>query len=166
MKKLLLSSAVLVTLVSPLRAADGPVLPADVGGLGPVYRPVESWVAAPVYNWNGPYVGFNLGGGWEHIHSEVFDSTGTLETTISHQGHGFVGGAQVGWNWMVGPGILVGAEADVEISGIKDTSTGCTLNGCATIHNRLDDFGTVRGRFGYAWDTVLFYGTGGFAWGF
>jgi len=29
----------------------------------------------------------------------------------------------------------------------------------------LDFFGTVRGRIGYAFDRVLFYGTGGFAYG-
>jgi hypothetical protein len=29
---------------------------------------------------------------------------------------------------------------------------------------KIDDFGTVRGRFGYAFDNLLLYGTGGFAW--
>jgi outer membrane immunogenic protein len=167
MKKLLLASAMLSALLMAGRAlaADVPVLPADVGGLGPVYKPVPSWVAAPVFNWNGPYVGFNFGWGWEHIHSEAFDSAGVLETTTTQRGHGFVGGVQVGWNWMVGPGMLIGMEADVEIAGIRGTSAGCTVNGCATGHSRLEDFGTGRARIGYAWDSVLFYGTGGGAWG-
>jgi outer membrane immunogenic protein len=34
-----------------------------------------------------------------------------------------------------------------------------------TVQSKPDFFGTVRGRLGYAFDRVLFYGTGGFAYG-
>ena len=38
-------------------------------------------------------------------------------------------------------------------------------NGFANRDRRHDSFGTVRGRIGYAFDRVLFYGTGGLAYG-
>ncbi len=31
--------------------------------------------------------------------------------------------------------------------------------------SKIENFGTVRGRLGYAFDNVLVYGTGGWAWG-
>ena len=36
---------------------------------------------------------------------------------------------------------------------------------CETSNSKLEQFGTVRGRVGYAFDKVLMYCTGGFAWG-
>src|SRR5690349_13342446 len=30
--------------------------------------------------------------------------------------------------------------------------------------NKINAFGTVRGRLGYAWDRFLVYGTAGYAW--
>jgi outer membrane immunogenic protein len=65
---------------------------------------------------------------------------------------------------MAAPGFLLGIEADADLSGIRETNSGCTAIDC--FHSRLHDFGTVRGRVGYAWDQVLFYATGGWAWGF
>jgi outer membrane immunogenic protein len=35
---------------------------------------------------------------------------------------------------------------------------------CAHADQKIDGFGTVRGRLGYAFDNVLLYGTGGYAW--
>ncbi|MGA8651485.1 MAG: outer membrane beta-barrel protein, partial [Xanthobacteraceae bacterium] len=42
----------------------------------------------------------------------------------------------------------------------KTTGGSCAGQGCETKSNWL---ATVRGRAGYAWDRVLFYGTGGAA---
>jgi outer membrane immunogenic protein len=39
------------------------------------------------------------------------------------------------------------------------------IAGCGTGSNKLDDFGTVRGRLGYVWNNMMLYGTGGWAWG-
>ncbi|HTV30627.1 MAG TPA: outer membrane beta-barrel protein [Xanthobacteraceae bacterium] len=36
--------------------------------------------------------------------------------------------------------------------------------GCTVLNTKFNDFGTVRGRLGYAADHLLLYGTGGWAW--
>ena len=36
--------------------------------------------------------------------------------------------------------------------------------GLASVSDKIRDMGTVRGRVGYAFDSVLIYGTAGYAW--
>src|ERR1700761_4454365 len=63
---------------------------------------------APVYNWNGFYLGVNLGGAWANNSSNNF----------SGEMAGVTGGGTVGWNWVSnnaafgGTGILLGFEGD------------------------------------------------------
>ena len=92
---------------------------------------------------------------------------------------GFSGGAQIGYNYQFTPGsgFVVGVEADAQYldfggrrgNGISFNGPAAVLAGTFTPLNgnlsSLDFFGTVRGRIGYAFDRVLFYGTGGFAYG-
>jgi outer membrane immunogenic protein len=66
---------------------------------------------------------------------------------------------------------VLGIEADIDGAGITGSVNTCAtattggIAGCQTSSSRLNDFGTLRGRVGYAWNNVLLYGTGGFAWG-
>ncbi len=143
-------------------------------------------IPAPVYNWSGIYVGGNLGGGWASR-----DATITRTVTIdgaapvtgvrhsSSSGSGIIGGGQVGFNFQVpaqqcfagtaGAWVL-GVEAEIDGADIGDSSSGCVTGpsggiiACPNLHNTLDDFGTVRGRLGYAFNNLLVYGTGGWAW--
>ncbi|WP_410823029.1 outer membrane protein [Methylobacterium oryzisoli] len=93
---------------------------------------------------------------------------------------GFVGGGQIGYNYQFTPGagFVVGIEADAQYVDFgRDRNNfaafftpGATLVPGTRVFNPsglsgLDFFGTVRGRLGYAFDRVLFYGTGGFAYG-
>ncbi|MER2263598.1 outer membrane protein [Methylobacterium oxalidis] len=89
---------------------------------------------------------------------------------------GFVGGGQVGYNYQFTPGsgVVVGIEADAQYVDFGRNRNRNLVAGDVTagtlIFNpvgitTLDYFGTVRGRIGYAFDRVLFYGTGGFAYG-
>ena len=57
--------------------------------------------------------------------------------------------------------MVVGAEADLQWSGQK---SALNLAGI-TLTDRINTFGTVRGRAGIAADRLLFYGTGGWAYG-
>ena len=96
------------------------------------------------YSWAGPYLGGNIGYGW--------GSVGNNPTKPS----GFVGGVQGGYNWQNGP-LVVGLEADIQASAANDTFAPWKFSN--------PWFGTVRGRVGYALNNVLFYGTGGLAFG-
>jgi outer membrane immunogenic protein len=86
---------------------------------------------------------------------------------------GVIGGGQVGYNWQAGRNVVLGAEADFQGSSQRD-SANC-LGGCAafpafvaegeTITQKLNWFGTARGRAGWTDGPTLYYATGGFAYG-
>jgi iron complex outermembrane recepter protein len=124
-----------------------------------------SWVPPAAVNWTGVYVGIN--GGFTYGGSDWTDSvTGTASDWFSTEG--FVVGGTVGANYQVGSWV-VGVEGDGDLatsSGFgtfTTTSTsGLCAGGCNTKNSWLS---TVRGRFGYAFDRFLVYGTGGAAFG-
>ena len=96
------------------------------------------------YSWAGPYLGGNIGYAWGSV-----DNNATRPS-------GLAGGVQGGYNWQNGPWVF-GLEADVQASGANDTFAPWKFSN--------PWFGTVRGRVGYAMNNVLFYGTGGLAFG-
>jgi len=118
--------------------------------------PVKAWstpVIAPGYSWTGFYIGGNLGGSWGQQSSTNPD--------------GVIGGGQAGFNWQADQWVF-GIEADLQGSGQKangNFSNPATLTSIG-FTNKLDWFGTVRARMGYALDCWLPYVTGGWAYGF
>jgi outer membrane immunogenic protein len=153
-------------------AAD---LPARTYTKAPVY--VE-----PVFNWTGFYVGGNLGYSWGNSDNSTtitrFNTglplPGTLNgtNTSSNNVNGVIGGGQFGHNWQM-QNWLFGLEADIQGSGERGSSAitcvRCSDDNADIVTNltqRLDWFGTVRGRIGaLVTPTVLLYGTGGLAYG-
>jgi len=96
------------------------------------------------YSWAGPYLGGNLGYAWGSV-----DNNPTKPS-------GFSGGAQAGYNWQTGPWVF-GVEGDIQVTGADDTFAPWKFSN--------PWFGTVRGRAGYAFNNVLFFATGGLAFG-
>jgi outer membrane immunogenic protein len=96
------------------------------------------------YNWTGFYAGLNVGYDWGSA-----SNTGLSPS-------GFAGGAQGGFNWQSGS-IVLGGETDLQLSGASDNA------GPFKFSNPW--FGTLRGRAGYALNNILFYATGGLAYG-
>ena len=96
------------------------------------------------YSWAGPYLGGNLGYAWGSV-----DNNPTKPS-------GFAGGIQAGYNWQSGSWVF-GAEGDIQASGAEQTFAPWKFSN--------PWFGTVRGRAGYAFSNVLFFGTGGIAFG-
>ena len=96
------------------------------------------------FSWAGPYLGGNLGYDWGSV-----DHNPTKPS-------GLVGGVQAGYNWQSGPWVF-GAETDIQATGASDTFAPWKFSN--------PWFGTLRGRVGYALNNVLFYGTGGLAFG-
>ena len=103
-----------------------------------------------------------IGGyGWSAFSDQLQDLSngpGSLFFGLSPKG-GF-GGGQIGYNWQAG-NFVFGLEADAQARAIRDQFKW-TL---ATSTSKLDWFGTVRGRAGFAVDRVLFFATGGWAYG-
>jgi outer membrane immunogenic protein len=93
----------------------------------------------------------------------------------SNTASGLAGGAQGGYNWQNGPAVY-GFEADISATDLNDAMRGgfrCLTRPCsfyaptlsASASSSVGWYGTVRGRLGWAAGPILFYGTGGFAYG-
>jgi outer membrane immunogenic protein len=162
MNKGILSALALVALTGTAFGAD---LPSRKGA---VYAPV-----APIFTWTGFYVGVNAGAVFSTIDTTV---SGTAANTIanvaalrrpasfSQDKTGFIGGAQVGYNYQIGQ-IVLGAEADFQYTDTKKTSSFLGTSGATSVfRSEMDYLGTVRARVGYAFDRFMVYGTGGLAY--
>jgi outer membrane immunogenic protein len=106
------------------------------------YAPAPAMPA--IYNWQGFYAGVNVGYQWGEIRNNPTAPSG------------ITGGVQAGYNWQSGQ-FVFGPEADLQISGAEDTFAPWKFSN--------PWWGTVRGRAGYAWQSFLFYGTAGLAFG-
>ncbi len=131
-----------------------------------MYRAPEPYAggykdAPVVQSWAGFYAGVNGGYAWSD-HSDKFALASSGFPGIDPKG-GF-GGGQIGYNWqgVWHPHLVLGVEADIQGAGVEDKATDAIGN---VFKSRLDYFGTVRGRVGYAFGPSLIYATGGFAYG-
>ena len=141
----------------------------------PVKAPARV-IAPAAYNWTGFYAGLNIGGSWgRQDNSLVSSTTGAVAFTNSDRIDGVIGGGQIGYNWQANQWVF-GLEADFQGSGQKgDGSFFIPAVGgplalvipatSITYEDKLNWFGTVRGRVGYAFDRWLPYLTGGWAFG-
>jgi outer membrane immunogenic protein len=119
--------------------------------------PAQSYTKAPaavaaLYNWTGFYVGLNAGGAFGRVSGDVGES-GSISM------NGFIGGAQLGYNWQIN-NIVFGLEADFQGSSQKYSEAVDGLSSSVS----MNYFGTLRGRLGLAQDRWLTYITGGYAY--
>ena len=161
MKRLFLGSVALVALGLGTSAAFA----ADRGV--PAYAPPPP--PAPVYTWNGCYVGASAG--TSSGNSQHFDAAG-VPITDSFDLSGFIGGGQLGCNWQWGAWVF-GIEGDG--SAVNKSGQGFELqpiprpNTLWISETQERWFVTARGRLGlnnFWWfgDRTLVYVTGGGAW--
>jgi outer membrane immunogenic protein len=151
-------------------------------------------------SWSGFYAGLNAGGTWssdsagDSINGPVGTGWSAVNGALSGplpsvDSNGFVGGAQLGYNWAFGR-YLAGLEADIQgvsasggersASNVVNTFSGSTtpfvggvtilfpinVLSTVTVRQSLDYLGTIRGRLGWLYTpTLLLYGTGGLAYG-
>ena len=115
----------------------------------------SSMPAAP--NWSGLYVGIHGGYGWADItHTDTF---GTTPDTVNYDVDGGLFGGQIGYNVQFGNAVL-GIEGDIAWSGIDGSTAGPPIPASFD----LDVIATIRGRFGWAFDSFLLFGSIGAAW--
>jgi opacity protein-like surface antigen len=116
---------------------------------------------AAVYGWTGFYIGGNIGGG---VASSHFDDPGFFGSSATATDGFFTGGAQIGYNYQFGAG-LIGVEADVNgNSTFKGSVIGANDTISLATGDRADVSGTIRGRAGLVMSNALIYVTGGAAW--
>src|SRR4051812_27808555 len=143
MKSKFLLVALLSVAASPSLAADLPMAPA---------QPAVAPITLP-FNWSGFYVGADIGYSWVNANVDI------PAVSTSPNADGVVGGLYVGYNAEFNK-IVIGIEADAEAASNSGDNTKGLFTG------KVDESwqGSVRGRVGYAFDNVLPYVTGGFAW--
>jgi len=146
MKQLLLAGVAALSAATAASAADMRARPYKA--------PPPAAVLSPAYNWSGFYVGAMGGYGW-----------GT------DAGSGGFGGGTVGYNWQFpGSQFVFGIEVDAAAASITDSFTENVDPGIGVLtplrqDSKINSFGSVTGRAGFAMDAVLLYAKGGFAWG-
>jgi outer membrane immunogenic protein len=174
MKKIVLAALIVVAGAVSASAAD---------------MPARTYTKAaplpPPCIWCGFYIGLN--GGWvgssgsndlSSISVDPGITVGPVISPSSQNSNGGFGGGQIGYNWVfpggmngAGSGWLVGVEADIQGASLNHGSRSLAFFGddgnvnTASADSRLNWFGTLRGRLGFTSGPVLFYGTGGFAFG-
>jgi outer membrane immunogenic protein len=112
--------------------------------------------------WDGFYAGVNLGGVWSTTSATIGYSNGS--GGLYGTGSGFVGGAQAGYNWLLGP-VLVGPEVDFQGSTLTSNINGGASNSTINATSSVPWFATMRVRAGYPIGSVMPYVTGGAVWG-
>ncbi len=125
--------------------------------------PLKAPALQSVYDWTGFYVGghFGYGGGSLGPGTNPLPEQGVLfPTSVT----GVIGGYQVGYNRELANRIVLGVEADATFTAPPDPAALGRMPQ-TTFNSTIDYVGTARGRIGYAFDRIMPYVTGGFAWG-
>jgi hypothetical protein len=152
-------------------SAVAPVAAADVN---PVYKAPAPAIAP--FNWNGFYVGANVGGAWASntVNQSNLVKSGDRDFNVTSSG--VVGGGQFGYNRVAAPNGLLGVEADVSGADLNGGPYGRRAHTGGTdgragnqpdpdavtnpdsgvkFNEKIDAFGTVRGRVGYVKQLVV-----------
>jgi outer membrane immunogenic protein len=131
-------------------------------------RDYKDKVVAPVpppCDWQGFYVGANIGGQWGKSATTDLDGYNTILNDRSrYEESGFVGGGQAGynfqWKWLV-----LGVEGDLgfmDLDGKGIQPASARFFHSDTIASTSSDFyATFRDRIGVTFNHWLFYATGG-----
>jgi outer membrane immunogenic protein len=150
LRRFLVASALVCAAGGTAFAADLPNTKAP-----PVYAPPPP----PAFTWSGLYIGGQVGYQWGNTSPTLFTAGGPVGLPSSSES-GIVGGGHVGYNFQFSQ-FVFGVEGDVDGASYN----GGNASGLVGYTSREPVEASIRGRVGYAWDRVLFYGTGGVAFG-
>lgn len=125
-----------------LAGAFGAAQAADIGGMKGSRADYDGYGAA----WAGFYAGSHAGIAWVSAEASAGISNGQgggVSVSARADGSDFIGGLQLGYNWLSSSSMLYGVEFDYSF-----------ING---------DVGTVRGRVGQVMGDKMLYATAGIA---
>lgn len=143
MKKFLVA-ALLAGVASSAFAAD---LPTRKAPPPPPYAP------PPIFSWTGFYAGVNGSYNWAQVQHNYLNAFGNPS--------GGMGGLTAGYNYQIGQ-FVTGIEGDYDWGDVSHKQG--FIDGSSSKLN-MEDFMTLRGRFGMAFDRALIFGTAGYAGG-
>lgn len=109
---------------------------------------------------------------------QINDILGDFGSELGGDDAVFTGGALFGYNWQH-DSLVLGVEADINYVGFSEDrsndfgdlrdvlpiQSNDPITGSSDLSFDANWFGTIRGRLGFAADNLLFYGTGGLAYG-
>ncbi len=129
-------------------------------------------VIDPTYDWSGFYIGANAGYGWarnehEDIHIDGDKDAGfwtdkSFGRTQAVNPSGATYGGQIGYNWQVMSWVF-GLEGQFNGANLKRTDISIFFPESDFLSAKIDSFGTITARVGYAFDNWLPYIKGGYA---
>jgi outer membrane immunogenic protein len=158
MNRIAVVGAGLLSIAGFVGAASAADLPARVYTKAPA-------VVAPVYNWNGFYIGLNAGGGSSHECYTITSDAGVPVRPASEGCHNATGGmvgGQVGYRWQMTNWVF-GLEAQGDWANLKGSNSSLTAIIPFTNQTKIDALGLFTGQVGYAFNNVLLYAKGGAA---
>jgi outer membrane immunogenic protein len=159
MKKILLVAAAGFLTFGTAIASAADMTPPVVKAPPPAARPYDPWT--------GFYIGGNVGSGLVNTdvggtNNGTFGAVPFTESlNASRSQHGPLAGGQVGINYEFAPRWVAGLEGDLDWSSIKGSVAPCSSKNaagvidCLNTTGKIEDFGTIRARFGYAFDNLL-----------
>jgi opacity protein-like surface antigen len=151
-----------VTLAGPLETIGTVNIPEMAAEMKRTF-PVDP-LAPGDYDWTGLHLGARVNESLSKTDGSTTNTaTGTVSAPIFGNTGDWHGGVQVGYDYMLPSRVVLGIEADVS-SGGRKTVNITDASGTSSDQTNVFDSETVRGRLGYAFDNILFYGTGGWAW--
>ena len=159
MKKTFMMGAALAALaIAPAVAAD---LPAQT------YSKAPAMVAPP--SWTGFYLGGSVGGGWN---TNSWTNVNSIASTLNigapagnGNANGILGGFQGGFNYQIGPKVVIGIEGEYDFANIKGDTFLKPLDHPGLAMTKEKSIASVTGRIGGLYhDDILIYLKGGWAW--
>ncbi len=110
----------------------------------------------PVFTWTGFELGAQVGGGWNQTRFNL------PPFSQSYNGAGVFGGLHVGFNYQLMGPLVVGVQGEYNFAGITAHRSSFPLDYLTT---SVRQFGSADARVGIAFDHILLYAIGGFAYG-
>jgi outer membrane immunogenic protein len=140
----------------------------------PRYNSVKDAPPQDSFSWTGFYVGGNVGASWTDSSAKFANVpvpiVGGGDGNYALDETGIVGGLHAGYGLQISQ-VVVGVEGDMSFLGGSKSSRAVAINQVMfpgfseTVSSETNWIGTLRGRLGWAYNSFLFYATGGLAWG-
>jgi opacity protein-like surface antigen len=152
--------------------------PEDIASvIMPTKAPVKApGMAIPLTNWTGFYVGGFTGAAFGKTDIR-FVGDPSPSDGVNPRAAGFLGGAQLGYNYQFINHWVLGVEGDLAATNLKGTGpcgsggrdatgtpTGAFTSSLFTCENDANWMATAAARVGYAWERSLFFVKAGGAW--